>query len=536
MSALPEARTAAPARRGLLMLAVSAALFMVLMDNTVVNVAVPSIQKSLHASLSTLEWTVNAYTLAIAVLLVTGGRLGDLFGRRRIFVTGIVLFAVASAAVAAAPSSTAIVAARAAQGVAAALLMPGTLSILAGAFPARERGRAIGVWSAVAGIALVIGPLLGGAIIELIHWRAIFLINVPVSVLAVVLTFMSVPESRDEHHEKVFDLPGTFTLTIALGAITLAMIEGNTWGWGSARILGLFALSAAAFVAFVAAELRSRAPILELDWMRSRRVAGPNLASAALAFAMFGMLFFTTIYLQRVLGYSPLEAGAAFLPATVVAAGAAPLAGWLSDRIGTSIPTVAGLGLAAVSMWIVSGVSDSSGYGLLVPAFILLGGAMAFVIAPTSTAVMNAVREERVGVASGVVSMTRMVGGTFGVAALGAVFQSVGRNRIQDSFAALRLPVPGHVDLVKSIGNPQSLPVPPQARALLAPKLTGAAHDALVHALASAMLVGAGVTLVSAVGVWLLLRPLRSARQRVPVAEAPAPRFAEREPELSSRL
>jgi MFS family permease len=308
-------------------------------------------------------------------------------------------------------------------------------------------------------------------------------------------------------------------------------MEGNNWGWGSTRIVVLFGVSAVAFVAFVATELHARAPILDLAWMRSRRVSGPNLASAALAFAMFGMLFFTTIYLQRVLGYSPLEAGAAFLPATVMAALCAPLAGWLSDRIGTTAPTIAGLGMAAGSMWIVSEVSDSSGYGLLVPAFILLGAAIAMVIAPTSTAVMNSVSEERSGVASGVVSMTRMVGGTFGVAALGAVFQSAGRNRIEDSFVSLGLPIPKHVDLVRSLGDPSTLPVPPRERALLSDRLTSAAHDALVHALASAMLVGACVTLACTIGVWLLLRTVR---ERAPGTQPG--KIAEGTPTLGSHL
>jgi EmrB/QacA subfamily drug resistance transporter len=535
-AAEPADPAAVPGKRPVLLLAVSVALFMVLMDNTVVNVAVPSIQRSLHASLGTLEWTVNAYTLAIAVFLVTGGRLGDLLGRRRVFVAGIVLFALASAAVAAAPSSAAIVAARAGQGVAAAALMPGTLSILSAAYPREQRGRAIGIWSGVAGISLVIGPLLGGAIIELVSWRAIFLINVPVSVLAVALTFVSIRESRDHHEELSFDVPGIVTLSLALGAVTLATIEGNNWGWGSTRILVLFAVSIVAFAAFIAAERRARAPILDLGWMRSRRISGPNLASAALAFAMFGMLFFITIYLQRVLGYNPLKAGAAFLPATVVAALCAPLAGWLSDRIGTSAPTIVGLTLAAAAMWIASGVTTTSGYGLMVPAFVLLGAAIAFVIAPTSTAVMNAVSEARAGVASGVVSMTRMVGGTFGVAVLGAVFQSVGRDRIQESFVSLGLPLPKHVDLVKGLGDPSTLPVPPQARAALGERITTAAHDALIHALANAMLVGAGISLAFAICVWLLLRPGRSATEGARAAEPARPQFAKHARPLSGHL
>jgi EmrB/QacA subfamily drug resistance transporter len=469
-----------PTARRLTLLAVSVALFMVLIDNTVVNVAIPSIQRALNASLTTLEWTVNAYTLGIAVFLVAGGRLGDLLGRRRVFVTGIVLFALASVAVAAAPTSAAIVAARGAQGIAAALLMPGTLSILSDAFPPEERGRAIGIWSGVAGIALVIGPLLGGAIVEAVSWRAIFLINVPISILAVALTLVGVRESHGERGaaRSSIDIPGIATLSAALATVTLALIEGNDWGWGSAAVVGLFAASAVASIAFVAVERRVSAPILDPAWLRSRPISGPTVASTGIAFVMFGMLFFLTIYLQRALGYSPLEAGAAFLPMTVLVAIAAPLAGRLSDRFGMRLPAVTGLLLAAASMLVASRVSNTSGYGLIVPAFALMGVAIGFAITPTSTAVMNAVEPERAGVAAGFVSMTRMVGGTLGVAVLGAVFQSA---------------------------------LPPAARSgpLDPAHLAAIGRGALVDGLAGAMLAGAAVAIASAVAAWVLMRPQR---------------------------
>ncbi len=497
--------TAAP-RRGLVLLAVSSALFIVLIDNTVVNVAIPSIQRALHASLTTLEWTVNAYTVAIAVLLVTGGRLGDIFGRRRVFLIGIALFGVASAAVAAAPSGAAIVAARSLQGVAAALLMPGTLSIISDAFPPEERGRAIGIWSGVSGIALVVGPLLGGAIIQAVSWRAIFLINVPIAIAAIALTLYAVRESRDPTTDPSLDLPGILTLSVALAAVTLALIEGNSWGWGSARIVALFATAAAALGLFIAAERRARAPIFDLTWLRSRSFSGANCASATIAFAMFGTLFFVTIYVQRGLGYSPLKAGAAFLPVTVVAAIVAPLAGRLSERIGTRLVAIAGLAVAAASMWLISGVTDSSGYGTLVPPFVLLGLAIGLVIPATSTAIMDAVGDARAGVGAGVVSMGRMVGGSFGVAALGAVFAAVGRNRVQDAVSPLGVKLPPHLDLVKGLGGSiAKLPIPPQFRALALAREPVVAHDALVHALSSAMRVGAGVTLVGVVAASLLL-------------------------------
>jgi EmrB/QacA subfamily drug resistance transporter len=501
---------ASPGQRRLTLCAVSLALAMVLVDNTVVNVAIPSIQRTLHATLGTLEWTVNAYTLAIAVFLVTGGRLGDLFGRRRVFVTGIVLFALASAAVAAAPSAPVIIAGRAAQGLAAALLMPGTLSLLTRAYPAEQWGRAIGIWSGISGIALVLGPLLGGAIIEAVSWRAIFLINIPISIVAVTITLRAVKESRDEDGDRSLDLPGIATLTLGLGAVTLALIEGNNWGWTSGGVVALFAVAAVSLAAFVWVETHVRAPMLDLGWMRSRRVAGPNLASLALAFAMFGMLFFITIYLQRGLGYSPLEAGLAFLPSTGVGIVAAVVAGRLSDRIGTTIPTLVGLALAALSAWIASGVTLAWDYGDMVPSFILLGVGMGLVLAPTSTAVMNAVEGARVGVASGVVSMVRMIGGALGVAVLGAVFQSTGRARVNHAVDELWLPLPRHFDIVKSLSNPSSVKLPADLRR----RLTTIAHQALIDALADALLVCAGVTAATLVVAWIVLWPRRAALRR----------------------
>src|SRR4051794_22612075 len=246
------------------------ALFMVMLDNTVTNVALPSIQKDFNASLSALEWTINAYTLTFAVLLVTGGRLGDIFGRRKVFLIGVGVFAAASATIGFAPSEGWLVASRAVQGVGAALMMPGTLSIITQTFPPEERGKAIGTWAGVSAIALAVGPLVGGWLTEDVSWRAIFFLNVPVAVVAVAVTLFATQESRDETASRRVDLPGIATLTLGLTALVLALVEGNSWGWGSAGIVTLLVASIASLAAFVAIERRTPVPIVDFRFFASR--------------------------------------------------------------------------------------------------------------------------------------------------------------------------------------------------------------------------------------------------------------------------
>src|SRR6476660_9570813 len=253
------------------------ALFMIMLDNTVVNVALPSIQRDLHTSLSALEWTINAYTLTFAVLLVTGGRLGDIFGRRRMFLFGVITFALSSAAIGFSPSDTWLIAGRAIQGIGAAFMMPATLSIISNAFPAHERGRAIGTWAGVSAIALAIGPVVGGFLVENVSWQSIFFLNVPVAVVAVVVTLAATRESRDESSTHHIDFPGVTTITVGLAALVLALVEGNDRGWGSPQIVGLLALSALALIAFAGVEQRVVEPMVDFRFFRSRSFVGANL-------------------------------------------------------------------------------------------------------------------------------------------------------------------------------------------------------------------------------------------------------------------
>jgi EmrB/QacA subfamily drug resistance transporter len=488
------------------------ALAMVMLDNTVTNVALPSIQRSFDASLSALEWTVNAYTLSFAVLLVTGGRLGDILGRRKVFLVGVVIFAASSATIAAAPNEGWLVAFRAVQGIGAALMMPATLSIITNAFPPQERGKAIGTWAGVSAIALAIGPLLGGWLTEDVTWRAIFIINVPVAVVAVVVTLFAAHESRDETATREIDYPGIATLTLGLTGLVLALVESNSWGWGSARIVGLLAAAVLGLVAFVLIERRSAAPIVDFSFFRSRSFLGANVVAFTISFAMFAVFFFIALYLQNILGYSPLQTGVRFLPSTLMVMVAGPLAGRLSDKVGPRVPLVVGLLLVATSLVWQSFLDVHTSYGFLLPAFVILGAGMGFSMSPMSTAAMNAVDRTKAGVASGTLSMIRMVGSTFGVAAMGALVAAIGRHDLARSLP--RVPSAAREHLVEALGSGA-------APAGAGPQVKAAAAHAFVDAVGTGLTIAAAAMVLAAVAAWMLIAPGR------PTAEVPVEAEAE---------
>jgi EmrB/QacA subfamily drug resistance transporter len=400
------------------------ALFMIMLDNTVVNVALPSIQRDLGASLSALEWTVNGYTLSFAVLLATGGRLGDIFGRRRMFLFGVVVFAASSATAGLASDTSHLVISRVVQGVGAALMMPATLSIVTDAFPPEERGKAMGTWAGVSALALAIGPVLGGFLTEHVSWRAIFYLNIPVAIGAVAASLFAVRESRDTTAGREVDFLGVAVLTTGLTALVLALVEGNSWGWGSPEIVGLLGLATLGLLAFVAVELQVRAPMVEFRFFSDRNFLGAVVVALIVSFAMLGVFFFLALYMQNILGYTPLEAGVKFLPSTLMIVVVAPIAGRLADRFGPRWLIAAGLVIVTASLLSFSGIEVDSSYGALLPGFVLLGVGIAMTMSPMTTAAMNAVSVDKAGIASGVLSMFRMVGGTLGVAVTGAIFQA----------------------------------------------------------------------------------------------------------------
>jgi EmrB/QacA subfamily drug resistance transporter len=411
----------------------SVALFMTTLDNLVVTTALPVIHRDLHASLSGLEWTVNAYTLTFAVLLVTGAALGDRFGRRRMFGLGLAIFTLGSAAAALAPSIEVLIAARAVQGVGGAIVLPLTLTILSAAVPSERRGLVLGAWGGISGLAVALGPLVGGAVVEGISWQWIFWLNVPIGLALIPLAFVRLSESRGPND--ALDLPGVGLASAGLFGIVWGLVRGNQVGWGSAEIVSSLLLGFAVLGLFLLWELRAEEPMLPLRFFRSRTFSAANVASFLMFFGMFGSIFLLAQFFQTVQGYSPLQAGLRVLPWTAMPIFVAPLAGALSDRIGGRPLMATGLALQAVGLgWIAYVSTPAVAYSELVVPFILSGVGMALYFAPVANVVLSAVRPEEEGQASGANNAIRELGGVFGVAVLASVFAHYGGYGTGQSF------------------------------------------------------------------------------------------------------
>jgi EmrB/QacA subfamily drug resistance transporter len=421
-------------RKWLTLAAVSVGLFMIMLDNTVVNVALPSIQRDLDADLSELQWIVTGYALTFAALMLVGGKVADAYGRRLIFVIGIAVFTIASLLCGLASSGEMLIAARVLQGAGAALMNPATLSIIAATFPPRQRGTAIGIWAGVSALALAIGPLVGGLITEHLDWSWIFFVNVPIGILGIVASYLFIDESRDETHVRL-DLPGLATSAVGLFALTYGLIEANTYGWSSTRIVGSFVLAGVSLFAFVLLERSQRDPMLPLELFRSGTYTGANLVVLLVALAMFGVFFFLSLYMQNILGYSAVQAGAAFLPMTILIILVAPVAGKTSDRIGSRGLMTAGMVCIAVQLIMFSRLSADASFWDLFPALIIGGVGMSLTMTPSAAAATRSVPVEKAGVGSAVLNSARQVGGTMGIAIMGAIMASeAGGERTVEAF------------------------------------------------------------------------------------------------------
>jgi EmrB/QacA subfamily drug resistance transporter len=411
----------------------SAAAFMVTLDNLVVTTAIPVIRRDLHAGIGGLEWTVNAYTLTFAVLLMTGAALGDRFGRRRLLAIGLGIFTVSSAAAALAPSIGALDAARAFQGLGGAIVMPLTLTILSAAVPAERRGLALGAWGGISGLAIAFGPLVGGAVVDGISWHWIFWLNVPIGVALVPLVLLRLDESRGPWDR--VDLPGLGLASAGLLGIVWALVRGNPVGWGSPEIVGAFVAGAILIALFVAWELRAPAPMLPMRFFRDRTFALANTASLFFSFGMFGSIFLLAQFFQTVQGYSPLQSGLRILPWTAMPMIVAPIAGAMSDRIGGHRLMGAGLSLQGIGLaWIAAVTTPSTPYIDLVAPFTIAGAGMALFFAPVANVVLSAVRPAEQGQASGANNAIRELGGVLGVAVLASIFASYGGYRTPTTF------------------------------------------------------------------------------------------------------
>lgn len=475
-------------------------LLLIGLDTTVLNVAVPTLARELHATSGELQWTVDAYTLVFAGLLLTAGSLGDRFGRRRALAVGLVVFAAASAAGAFVTTPDALIAARAVQGVGGALIMPSTLSILTNTFwDPRERARAIGVWSGVASVGVAFGPALGGWLLEHFWWGSVLLINVPLAILGLITGYLLVSESRDPSRPRL-DPVGALLSTAGLVAGVWGIIEAPTRGWTDGPVLGAFAAGVLILAAFAVWELRHPTPMLNLRFFRNLRFSASAACIALVFFGLFGALFFLAMYLQGVMGYDPLETGVRLIPLAVGLGLGAPLATWLSAKIGEKIPAAAGLLILTGAFAVMAGTGVDSGYGRLLIVLILAGFGMTMAMMPTTEAVMGALPRAKAGVGSAVNDTSRQVGGALGVAVLGSVLHSVYSDRMSGHVAGL----PGQAaDTVRDniIGALQ-------VAARLGPRaghLVGQAQSAFVDAMSVTLIVAAGTAFLGAVvvAVWL---------------------------------
>ena len=404
---------------------VSVALFMVTLDNLVVTNALVSIREDLGASIEDLEWTVNAYTLSFAVFLLTGAALGDRLGRRRVFAVGIGIFTLASAAAALAPSTEALIGARALQGLGAAAITPLSLTLLSEAFAADRRGLALGVWSGVSGLGVALGPVVGGAVVEGFSWQWIFWLNVPIGLALVPAAVSALKESRGPNAP--LDLPGLTLASTGLLGLVFGIVRAQSLGWTSTTVAASLAGGAMLLAGFVLWESRTSSPMLPLRFFRDRGFAATNGVSLAMFFGAFGAIFLLAQFFQVAQGYSPLEAGIRTLPWTAMPIFVAPVAGILSDRIGSRPLMAAGLALQAAALaWLAVTTEPDMAYATMVPAFVMAGTGMALVFAPAANAVLSSVRAEEAGQASGATNTIREIGGVLGVAVLSTVFTGAG--------------------------------------------------------------------------------------------------------------
>jgi EmrB/QacA subfamily drug resistance transporter len=401
---------------------VCVAIFMLLLDITVVNVALPSIQRDLHTSLTDLEWVVDAYALLLASCTLNAGSLGDFLGRKRIFISGVVIFTLASALCGSATSPLFLNLARGLQGVGGAIMFSVSLAILTQEFHGRERGTAFGIWGATIGAAVAIGPLVGGALTEWAGWRWIFFVNLPIGIACVLGAIAYLHESRDEAHGG-FDAAGFVLLTGGLFALVLALLRGGDWGWGSGRTVGLFVASIALLISFAAAEIRQRAPMFDFALFRKPSFTGAQIVAFTISSSMFAMFLFLTLYIQGQLHYSPIQAGLRFLPLSLISFVVAPIAGRLSTRIPVRILFGIGMSLTGGALLLMHGLTPSSRWTHLLPGFIIGGVGVGLVNAPLASTAVGVVEPRRAGMASGINNTFRQVGIATGIAGLGAIFQ-----------------------------------------------------------------------------------------------------------------
>jgi EmrB/QacA subfamily drug resistance transporter len=501
--------------------AVSAGVFMLLLDVTIVNVALPDIERSLDASLSDLQWVINAYALSLAALLLTAGSLADLLGRRRVFAFGVAIFTTGSLLCGLAPDPLFLTLARAFQGIGGAVMFATSLALLSNAFQGKERGVAFGVFGAITGVAVAVGPVLGGVITSGLSWRWIFLVNIPIGIATIAAILLRVEESRDPRAQRP-DWLGFVSFSAALVALVYGLIESNTHGWGSTTVVGSLVAAVVLLAAFVAVELLQRAPMFDFALLRKPTFVGGLAAAFAISAGLFSLLTYLVLYLQNVLGYSAVETGVRLLALTGAIFVTAGIAGRLSAHVPTRLLIGPGFALIGAGLLLMRGLDPSSDWTHLLPGMILAGFGAGLVNVPLASTAVGVVEPARAGMASGINSTLRQVGIATGIAGLGSIFGSQLRDSVVGSLAGT--PVAGHAHaLADAISAGQvsgaiaSAPAP--ARAAVA----HAAQAGFVDGLNVILLVGAIVAFTGAALALLLIRQRDYVGAGAPVAGAPAP-------------
>jgi len=496
-------------RRWWVLIGTSGGLFLLMLDSTVVALALPSIQADLDASNDQLQWVLNAYLLVIAALVVTAGRFGDIFGRRRVFLLGFMIFGAGSALAAAAWSPDTLIAGRVVMAAGAASILPLSLALVTYVFPDEEQSRAIGIWTGVSAIALGIGPLVGGALSG-VDWRLIFIINIPIVAVAVVVVRAAALEIRDETSEPKIDWPGLVLLSVGLLAAVFALINADDWGWTSARSIGLLAVGISALVAFWFVEHRVRDPIVQFSLFRNRPYLGATAAAFGIVGAYWTLMFFEPQYLQNILGYSAIAAGVLILPITVPSIVISPFSGRLMGSLGARATMTTGMVLGVAGLVVLTRVSASSGYGLLFPGLLAVGISLALVYAPMSAAAMAAMPKAKAGIASAGLAMNRILAGAIGLAVVSAVFQSLERDQLDTEFAARGVMLDGRQReqleglLAGSEAARETVANDPQG---VAEQIERVGADAFAFALGNAIWVLVGVLAVCTILTWWLVEP-----------------------------
>jgi len=487
---------------------------MAFIDGSVVSIALPALQATMGATISDVQWVVEAYTLFLAALMLTGGALGDRLGRKRIFLAGVVVFTAGSVACGLAPNMRALIAFRALQGIGAALLVPGSLSIISAVFPDNERGKAIGTWSAFTSITMVIGPLLGGMLIDNASWRAIFFINAPLAAIVIYLTLRYVPETR-ETKKRPIDFPGAALATAGLGSLVYGLIEASTLGFGHPRIIAALGAGVALLVAFIVVEWRSDSPMMPLGLFRSPAFCGTNLMTLFLYGALGGSLFFVPMNLMQVQGYSATRAGAAMIPTALALMLLSRWAGGLADRIGAKPlliigPTITAAGFA---LFLVPGTEASYWTGFF-PAFMVLGLGMSITVAPLTNTVMGAVSRQHSGVASGVNNAISETAGLLAVAVLGLVMAHAFNRGLEQGMQEAKVPAAIQEEIRGQESKLAAIEIPPRVPIAQRTILTQAINESFVDGFHWVTALGAALSLLSAVCAWLTLSSARPQSNR----------------------